>query len=67
MSGTRLHCLVPKISCLAPAQVHSSNKPRLWNMNKDVIIACALCGKTAELSSQKSYFALTVLQVKLKI
>ena len=38
-----------KLTIVACTQVHSSNKPRLWNMNKDVIIACALCGKRAVL------------------
>ena len=35
-------------------QVHSSDKPRLWNMTKDVIIACSLCGEY--LNSVFSFF-----------
>ena len=33
------------MSCVSLVQVHSSDKPRLWNMTKDIVIACALCGK----------------------
>ncbi|KAL3158516.1 hypothetical protein ABBQ38_010745 [Trebouxia sp. C0009 RCD-2024] len=38
--------LLNDVSAMATSldKVHSSDKPRLWNMNKDVIIACALCG-----------------------
>lgn len=42
-------------------QVHSSDKPRLWNMTKDVVIACSLCGEYWEFAPHDMIYVLNVI------